>query len=112
MKAIKSIAVVGVAAGMLAAGAGAASAHEGDKAKHDDKSRHASKAHKKSTKVVKKRVYIEDDSVKGSAFGSPGYLSGNVTQAVTGLDTNACGNTTDLGAGILNPAFGNTCVNR
>ncbi|MGP4004205.1 chaplin [Streptomyces sp. 8N706] len=185
MKAIKSIAVVGLAAGMLAAGAGAATAHDGGKVKgHDEKSRHAShdghkakpeskdkakpeskdkgkpeskdkgkpeskdkgkheskdkgkheskheskhkgkhdstyKAkHKAKHKAKKDHVtyYVTkkdkaEEVVKGYAVGSPGFGSGNVTQAVTPVQTNACGTTANAGAGFLNPAFGGVCVNR
>lgn len=114
MKAIKSIAVVGVAAGMLAAGAGVATAHDGGKAKgHEEKSRHHKKAHKNdSIKVVKKVTYVEDDSVKGAALGSPGFGSGNLTQVVTTPQTNACGLTTNALGGVLNSSFANRCENR
>lgn len=46
-----------------------------------------------------------------TAAGSPGVLSGNVVQAPVNVSVNACGNTIDI-VGALNPAFGNTCVNR
>jgi hypothetical protein len=41
---------------------------------------------------------------------SPGVLSGNVIQIPVNIPVNLCGNTIDV-VGILNPAFGNTCVN-
>ncbi|AWT42977.1 MULTISPECIES: chaplin [Streptomyces] len=46
----------------------------------------------------------------GTAIGSPGVLSGNVIQIPIDLDVNACGNSINV-VGLLNPAFGNTCVN-
>jgi len=46
----------------------------------------------------------------GSAVGSPGVLSGNVVQVPIDVPVNACGNSVNL-IGLLNPAFGNTCLN-
>jgi ChpA-C len=46
----------------------------------------------------------------GVAVGSPGVMSGNVVQFPVHMPTNLCGNTTNFFA-LLNPAFGNTCVN-
>ncbi|MER6676347.1 chaplin [Streptomyces sp. NPDC000983] len=47
----------------------------------------------------------------GAAANSPGVLSGNTVQVPVHVPVNACGNTVDV-VGILNPAVGNTCVNR
>ncbi|WWQ69057.1 chaplin [Streptomyces sp. Q6] len=46
----------------------------------------------------------------GVAAHSPGVLSGNVVQIPVDVPVNACGNSLNL-VGLLNPAFGNTCVN-
>ena len=46
----------------------------------------------------------------GAAIGSPGVLSGNVVQVPIHIPINACGNTVNV-IGLLNPAFGNTCIN-
>ncbi|MFE3863186.1 chaplin [Streptomyces goshikiensis] len=46
----------------------------------------------------------------GVAIGSPGVLSGNVVQVPVHIPVNVCGNTVNV-IGLLNPAFGNTCVN-
>ncbi|MER5946245.1 chaplin [Streptomyces sp. NPDC001904] len=51
-----------------------------------------------------------DSGAQGSAVGSPGVLSGNVVQVPVHVPVNACGNTVSV-IGLLNPAFGNTCVN-
>ncbi|WEB45974.1 MULTISPECIES: chaplin [Streptomyces] len=48
---------------------------------------------------------------QGAAVQSPGVLSGNVVQSPVDTDTNVCGNTLSI-VGLLNPAFGNTCVNK
>ncbi|MFB7112423.1 chaplin [Streptomyces sp. NPDC056190] len=46
----------------------------------------------------------------GGAANSPGVLSGNVIQAPVHVPVNVCGNTIDV-IGVLNPTFGNACVN-
>jgi hypothetical protein len=46
----------------------------------------------------------------GVAAHSPGVLSGNGIQVPIHVPINVCGNTANL-VGLLNPAFGNTCVN-
>ncbi|GHB10870.1 chaplin [Streptomyces termitum] len=51
-----------------------------------------------------------DAEAEGVAVGSPGVLSGNVVQIPIHVPINACGNSINV-IGLLNPAFGNTCVN-
>ncbi|RFU83480.1 chaplin [Streptomyces triticagri] len=51
-----------------------------------------------------------DSGAQGTAVGSPGVLSGNLVQVPVHVPVNACGNTVDV-IGLLNPAFGNACVN-
>ncbi|MFF9405736.1 chaplin ChpD [Streptomyces anandii] len=51
-----------------------------------------------------------DAGAEGAAVGSPGVLSGNVIQVPVHIPVNVCGNTVDVIA-LLNPAFGNACVN-
>ncbi|MFF4405310.1 chaplin [Streptomyces sp. NPDC001262] len=46
----------------------------------------------------------------GVAKGSPGVISGNVIQLPIQIPINLCGNSIDI-VGLLNPTFGNTCVN-
>ncbi|MFD5518084.1 chaplin [Streptomyces sp. NPDC127066] len=53
---------------------------------------------------------MADAGAQGGAVGSPGVLSGNVIQAPIHIPVNLCGNTINV-IGLLNPAFGNTCVN-
>ncbi|MFI0962224.1 chaplin [Streptomyces sp. NPDC021080] len=53
---------------------------------------------------------MADAGAQGGAVGSPGVLSGNVIQAPINVPVNVCGNTIDV-VGLLNPTFGNTCVN-
>ncbi len=51
-----------------------------------------------------------DAGAEGLAAGSPGVLSGNLIQVPVHVPVNVCGNTVNVIA-LLNPAFGNTCVN-
>ncbi|MER7824350.1 MULTISPECIES: chaplin [unclassified Streptomyces] len=51
-----------------------------------------------------------DSSAEGAAVGSPGVLSGNLLQVPVHVPVNVCGNTVNV-VGLLNPAFGNVCVN-
>lgn len=53
---------------------------------------------------------IADAGAGAVAAGSPGVLSGNVIQVPVHVPVNVCGNTINV-VGLLNPAFGNTCVN-
>ncbi|MCH0564924.1 MULTISPECIES: chaplin [unclassified Streptomyces] len=55
-------------------------------------------------------VAAADSGAHGAAAHSPGVLSGNVLQAPIHVPVNVCGNTVNV-IGLLNPAFGNTCVN-
>ncbi|MFC5905941.1 chaplin [Streptacidiphilus monticola] len=49
-------------------------------------------------------------TAEGAAWGSPGVLSGNLIQVPVHVPVNVCGNTISV-IGLLNPAFGNHCVN-
>jgi hypothetical protein len=51
-----------------------------------------------------------DAGAEAAAVHSPGVLSGNVVQVPVHIPVNVCGNTVNVIA-LLNPAFGNTCVN-
>ncbi|MEU3775050.1 chaplin ChpH [Streptomyces sp. NPDC032472] len=53
---------------------------------------------------------VADAGAQGAAVGSPGVLSGNVVQVPIHVPVNVCGNTISA-IGLLNPAFGNVCVN-
>jgi small secreted domain DUF320 len=56
-------------------------------------------------------AFASGSDAVGSASNSPGLLSGNVIQVPVNIPINVCGNTIDI-IGLLNPAFGNVCVNR
>jgi ChpA-C len=55
-------------------------------------------------------VAAADAGAQGAAANSPSVASGNVIQAPVHVPVNVCGNTVNV-VGMLNPAFGNTCVN-
>ncbi|GAA0910515.1 chaplin ChpH [Streptomyces thermoalcalitolerans] len=56
-------------------------------------------------------VAAADSGAQGAAAHSPGVLSGNVVQVPVHVPVNACGNTISV-IGLLNPAFGNACMNK
>ncbi|MFE9170336.1 chaplin ChpH [Streptomyces kebangsaanensis] len=56
-------------------------------------------------------VAAADSGAQGAAVHSPGVLSGNVVQAPVHVPVNVCGNTISV-IGLLNPAFGNVCINK
>ncbi|MFK4065169.1 chaplin [Streptomyces sp. NPDC029674] len=51
-----------------------------------------------------------DAGASGAASNSPGVISGNVIQVPVHVPVNLCGNSIDVIA-LLNPTFGNKCVN-
>ncbi|MEW1721502.1 chaplin [Streptomyces sp. NPDC093109] len=53
---------------------------------------------------------MADAHADGVAVGSPGVLSGNVIQVPVHIPINLCGNSINI-IGLLNPTFGNTCIN-
>ncbi|MFF5424914.1 MULTISPECIES: chaplin [unclassified Streptomyces] len=53
---------------------------------------------------------VADAGAQGAALASPGIISGNVVQVPIHIPVNVCGNTVNI-VGLLNPAFGNVCVN-
>ncbi|MFC9909231.1 chaplin ChpH [Streptomyces sp. NPDC059862] len=54
---------------------------------------------------------VADSGAQGAAVHSPGIGSGNVVQAPVHIPVNVCGNTVSV-IGLLNPASGNTCINK
>ncbi|MDT0491419.1 chaplin [Streptomyces griseus] len=54
---------------------------------------------------------MADSGAEAAAVGSPGVLSGNIVQVPVHIPVNVCGNTVNV-IGLLNPAFGNTCINK
>jgi hypothetical protein len=56
-------------------------------------------------------VAAADSGAQGVAAHSPGVVSGNVVQVPVHIPVNVCGNTISV-IGLLNPAFGNVCINK
>ncbi|MFJ4703859.1 chaplin [Streptomyces anulatus] len=54
---------------------------------------------------------MADSGAEAIAAHSPGVLSGNIIQVPIHIPINVCGNTVNV-IGVLNPAFGNTCINK
>ncbi|MFD4244234.1 chaplin [Streptomyces sp. NPDC058525] len=54
---------------------------------------------------------LADAGAAGRTANSPGVLSGNAVQVPVNIPVNVCGNNVSV-IGLLNPAFGNACVNR
>jgi hypothetical protein len=54
---------------------------------------------------------VADSGAQGAAIGSPGVASGNVVQVPVDVPVNVCGNTVNV-VGLLNPTFGNACINK
>jgi membrane-bound ClpP family serine protease len=51
-----------------------------------------------------------DAGAQGAAAQSPGVASGNVVEVPVHVPVDVCGDTVDI-IGLLNPTFGNACVN-
>ncbi|MFB7503107.1 chaplin [Streptomyces broussonetiae] len=51
-----------------------------------------------------------DAGAEGAAINSPGVVSGDTVQIPAHVPVALCGDTVDVIA-LLNPTFGNTCVN-
>ncbi|MBB5120667.1 chaplin [Streptomyces eurocidicus] len=55
-------------------------------------------------------VAMASSGAQGAAVDSPGVVSGNVIQVPVHVPVNLCGNSINV-VGLLNPTFGNKCVN-
>jgi len=53
---------------------------------------------------------VASSGAQGAAVNSPGVLSGNVVEVPVHVPVNVCGDTVDV-IGLLNPTFGDGCVN-
>ncbi|MEU9253834.1 chaplin [Streptomyces sp. NPDC048270] len=54
---------------------------------------------------------LADAGATGRTAGSPGVLSGNTGQVPINIPVNVCGDNVSV-IGLLNPTFGNVCINR
>ncbi|GAA0378679.1 chaplin [Streptomyces blastmyceticus] len=55
-------------------------------------------------------IAAADAGAQGAAVNSPGVVSGNVIQVPVEVPVNVCGDSINV-VGLLNPTFGNKCVN-
>ncbi|MFK0292400.1 chaplin [Streptomyces sp. NPDC090442] len=95
---IKTAAMAAVSSALVLGGAGVATAGD-DGGHHGRQGRHHHGHHGRGAHA------------KGFAAHSPGVLSGNVIQIPIDIPINVCGNSIDV-IGLLNPAFGNHCLNK
>lgn len=54
---------------------------------------------------------VADSGAQGASLNSPGVVSGNTAQVPVHVPVNVCGNTISV-VGLLNPSFGEYCVNK
>lgn len=101
---VKAAAVSAASCAVVLSGAGIASAsgdgHHGGRGHNHFRSDHRALYNHRS-----------GANAAGFAAGSPGILSGNNVQVPINIPINICGNSLSV-ASLLNPAFGNVCLNR
>ncbi|MER0480092.1 chaplin [Streptomyces sp. Edi2] len=101
---VKAAAVSAASCAVVLSGAGIASAsgdgHHGGRGHNHFRSDHRALYNHRS-----------GANAAGFAAGSPGILSGNNVQVPINIPINICGNSLSVAA-LLNPAFGNVCLNR
>ncbi|MFG2528022.1 chaplin [Streptomyces sp. NPDC048516] len=101
---VKAAAVSAASCAVVLSGAGIASAsgdgHHGGRGHNHFRSDHRALYNHRS-----------GANAAGFAAGSPGILSGNNVQVPINIPINLCGNSFSVAA-LLNPAFGNICINR
>ncbi|MFG2860041.1 chaplin [Streptomyces sioyaensis] len=54
---------------------------------------------------------VADSGAQGAAVNSPGVVSGNTVQVPVHVPVSVCGNTVSV-VGLMNPSFGENCVNK
>ncbi|WP_062215026.1 chaplin [Streptomyces sp. NBRC 109706] len=98
---------------VLGAGSAAVASELPVQPQSSDKGHHKGDKHDKDDKKGKGGGHHGDTEIGavGFAAGSPGVLSGNVIQVPISIPVNVCGNSINV-IGLLNPAIGNTCVNK
>ncbi|WP_336052402.1 chaplin [Streptomyces sp. CA2R101] len=101
---VKAAAVSAASCAVVLSGAGIASAsgdgHHGGRGHNHFRSDHRALYNHRS-----------GANAAGFAAGSPGILSGNNVQIPINIPINICGNSVSP-LSLLNPAFGNICINR
>ncbi|MDC7338867.1 chaplin [Streptomyces lydicus] len=116
---IKTAAIAAASCTLVVSGAGIASAsgdghHGGNRGDHGRNGHHGRHHHGDYRSDFGYRSFYGHRggaNAAGFAAGSPGVLSGNVIQVPINIPINVCGNSINVAA-LLNPAFGNVCINR
>ncbi|MFI0150746.1 chaplin [Streptomyces lydicus] len=116
---IKTAAIAAASCTLVVSGAGIASAsgdgHHGNRGDHgrNGHGRHHHGNFERRDFRYDRGLYSHRGGANAAGFaaGSPGVLSGNVIQVPISIPINVCGNSINVAA-LLNPAFGNNCLNR
>ncbi|MEU9503627.1 chaplin [Streptomyces sp. NPDC048196] len=113
---IKTAAMATTSCALVLSGAGMASAsgdgHNGHNGRHGHHRHHH---HGRHIERYDHRGFVYGHHGGANAYGgaahSPGFLSGNNVQVPINIPINICGNSINILA-LLNPTFGNVCINR
>ncbi|WP_030414038.1 chaplin [Streptomyces sp. NRRL S-1448] len=112
---IKTAAMATTSCALVLSGAGMASAsgdgHNGHNGRHGHHRHHHYGRHIERYDHRGFYGHHGGANAYGVAANSPGILSGNLIQVPINIPINVCGNTINA-PGLLNPAFGNICINR
>ncbi|AOP45735.1 chaplin [Streptomyces lydicus] len=116
---VKTAAMAAASCTLVVSGAGVASAsgdgHHGNRGDHNrfGHGRHHNGGFNRNFGYEHRGFYNHRGGANAAGFaaGSPGILSGNVVQVPINIPINVCGNSINVVA-LLNPAFGNVCINR
>ncbi|KPC64930.1 chaplin [Streptomyces chattanoogensis] len=108
---VKNTALAAVSCTMVLGSAGVSAAQGGGEMSHPSRPGHF-KTQGGHYKMQGGHGHGHGAKAKGFAVHSPGVLSGNVVQVPINIPINVCGNTVDIFIAVLNPAFGNICINK
>ncbi|MBL1092515.1 MULTISPECIES: chaplin [Streptomyces] len=112
---IKTAAMATTSCALVLSGAGLASAsgegHNGHNGRHGHHRHHYHGRHIERYDHRGFYGHHGGANAYGVAANSPGILSGNLIQVPINIPINVCGNTINV-PGLLNPAFGNICINK
>ncbi|MFE6688022.1 chaplin [Streptomyces sp. NPDC057743] len=109
---VKTAAMAAASSALVLGGAGVATA-SGDGGHHGREGRHHHGHHGRDFGRYDEGRHHGRHGAYAAGFAahSPGLISGNVIQVPINLPINLCGNSIDV-IGLLNPAFGNKCLNK
>jgi ChpA-C len=112
---IKTAAMATASCALVLSGAGIASAsgdgHNGHNGRHGRHGHHHGRHYERHDSRGFAYGHHGGANAYGFAANSPGILSGNVVQIPINIPINFCGNSINI-PGLLNPAFGNNCLNK